>query len=78
MYQLDWRAWFGKIDEVRDGGPDDPRMALILVEADSVIYLKSDRSKPMVLFEVARGMITGDRPDIGETHKLELGGDSGV
>jgi hypothetical protein len=31
-----------------------------------------------VLFEVARGMITGDRLDIGETHKLELGRDSGV
>jgi general stress protein 26 len=77
LYQPDWRAWFGEIDEVRDGGPDDPRLALILVEADSVTYMKSDRSKPMVLFEVAKGMVTGDRPDIGEMHRLELDGDAG-
>jgi general stress protein 26 len=76
LYQPDWRAWFGKIDEVRDGGPDDPRLALILVDAESVVYMKRDRSKPMVLFEVARGMVTGDRADIGETRKLNLSGES--
>jgi hypothetical protein len=31
----------------------------------------------MVLFEVAKGMVTGDRPDIGEMHWLELDGDAG-
>lgn len=72
LYQPDWRAWMGEVDDVRDGGPDDPRMALILVEAESVIYMKQEKSKPMVLFEVAKGMITGARPDVGETHKLQL------
>ena len=72
LYQPDWRAWFGKIDEVRDGGPDDPRLALILVEAESVIYLKREKSKPMVLFEVAKGMVTGEQPDIGDTRRLDL------
>ena len=72
LYQPDWRAWFGKVDEVRDGGPDDPRFALILVDADSVIYMKREKSRPMVLFEVAKGMITGQRPEIGETHKVDL------
>ena len=71
LYQPDWKAWFGAIDDVRDGGPADPRLALILVDADSVIYMKQDKSKPMVLFEVARGLITGHRPDVGETQKLE-------
>ena len=74
LYQPDWRAWFGEIDEVRDGGPDDPRLALILVDADSVIYMKQEKSKPVVLFEVAKGMITGDRPDIGEVRRVDLGG----
>jgi general stress protein 26 len=72
LYQPDWRAWFGKIDDVRDGGPDDPRLALILVDADTVIYMKREKSKPMVLFEVAKGMVTGSKPDVGETRTLQM------
>jgi general stress protein 26 len=72
LYKPDWRAWFGKIDEVRDGGPDDPRLTLILVDADSVVYMKQEKSKPMVLFEVAKGMVTGSRPEIGETKRVDL------
>lgn len=72
LYQPDWKAWFGEIDEVRNGGPDDPRLALILVDADTVIYMKREKSKPMVLFEVAKGMVTGSKPDIGETRKLRM------
>lgn len=70
VYAADWRAWFGKIDEVRDGGPDDPRLALILVDADSVVYMKQDKPMPLVLFEIARGMVTGERPDVGEVRRL--------
>ena len=72
LYRPDWRVWFGKIDNVRDGGPDDPRFALILVDAESVIYMKREKSKPMVLFEVAKGMITGERPDVGDVRKVDL------
>lgn len=70
LYRPDWRAWFGKVDDVRDGGPDDPRLALILVEADSVVYMKQDKPTPVVLFEVAKGMVTGSRPDIGKVREL--------
>ena len=38
----------------RNGGPDDPRIALILVDVHSVTYLKVDKPKPLVLFEVAK------------------------
>ena len=71
LYRPDWKIWFGALDEVRDGGPNDPRLALILVSADSVTYMKRDKSKPMVLFEVAKSIITGDRPEVGEVRKLE-------
>jgi general stress protein 26 len=74
LYKPDWRAWFGKIDDVRDGGPDDPRLALILVDADSVVYMKRDKPAPLLLFEVAKGMITGSRPDMGEVRKVEMEG----
>ena len=33
------------------GTPDDPRIALILVEAQAVTYYKSDRPLPLVLFD---------------------------
>ena len=72
LWQPDWRAWFGKIDEERDGGPDDPRLALILVDTDSVTYMRKTKPKPLVLFEVAKGMITGKEPDVGEVRDLQM------
>ena len=71
LYQPDWKAWFGAIDDIRNGGPDDPRLALILVNADSVVYMKQEKSKPVVLFEVAKAMVTGTRLDVGEPKKIE-------
>jgi len=65
LYRRDWKAWFGDEGGARDGGPDDPRLALILVDVESVVYLKVDKPQPVVLFEVARGMVTGSPPDVG-------------
>lgn len=70
-YQPDWKAWFGSIDELRDGGPGDPRLALVLVHVHSVTYMKREKSKPVVLFELARGMVTGKPPEPGRTRHLE-------
>jgi len=66
LYKPDWKVWFPKIDEVRDGGPDDPRVALILVEAHSAMYMKTDRPRPAILFEVVRGLINRREPKVGE------------
>ena len=74
LYKPDWKAWFGSEGGNRDGGPDDPRLALILVDVDLATYLKVDKPKPLVLFEVLKGMITGSRPDVGE-QKTVLGVD---
>jgi general stress protein 26 len=67
LYKPDWKAWF-KQDEDDDkaGTPDDPRIALILVEAQAVSYFKSDRALPLVLFDVARAMLGGPPPNFGE------------
>ena len=72
LYQPDWKMWFGAIDDVRDGGPDDPRLALILVNAESVLYLKQEKSTPAVLFQLIKGRITGDRPDLGSVKSVTL------
>jgi general stress protein 26 len=70
LYRKDWKAWFGDEGGARDGGPDDPRLALILVDVESVVYLKVDKPKPVVLFEVARAMVTGDVPDVGAQREI--------
>jgi general stress protein 26 len=62
LYQPDWRMWFGDEGGKRDGGPGDPRMALIAVDADTVVYTKQDAATPVVLFEVAKGLVTGEPP----------------
>jgi general stress protein 26 len=66
LYRPDWKAWFGDEGGERNGGPDDPRLALILVDVHSVTYLKVNKPKPLVLFEVAKAMVTGTPPKIGE------------
>jgi len=70
LYEPDWRAWLGDEGGARDGGPDDPRIALILVEAHSVTYLKKDRPMPVVLFNIVKGMVTGEQPKTGDLREL--------
>lgn len=71
LHQPDWRAWFEDQGGERNGGPDDPRLALILVEARVVHYMKAKYTRPRALFEYVRGVITGTDPDIGREEHLE-------
>ena len=68
LYKPDWKAWFPDDGPGRDGGPDDPRLALIAVDADTVVYMVSNTPRPVVLFEVVKGILTGQQPNVGETH----------
>ena len=70
LYQPDWRAWFEDKGGERNGGPDDPRLTLVLVDAESVVYMKSDTPRPVVLFEVVKGIITGQQPNVGSVRTL--------
>ncbi|MEP6991787.1 MAG: pyridoxamine 5'-phosphate oxidase family protein [bacterium] len=70
LYKPDWKAWFGDEGGKKDGGPDDPRLALVLVEALSVEYLVTTKPRPVVLFEVAKAMLTGNPPKVGEQRTL--------
>jgi general stress protein 26 len=71
LYKPDWKAWFGDEGGEKDGGPGDPRLALVLVEAHSVEYLVVNKPKPVVLFEVVKAMVSGNPPDIGEQRSLK-------
>jgi general stress protein 26 len=71
LWRPDWRAWLGDMGDDRDGSPNDPRIALIEVEAQSATYLKSDRPRPIALFSVVKGMLTGERPQVGTMAELD-------
>lgn len=71
LYERDWKAWLGDEGGSRDGGPDDPRIALIEVRAESATYLKQDRPAVVALFSVAKGMLTGTPPKIGVMGELD-------
>jgi general stress protein 26 len=73
LYKQDWKAWFGDEGGERDGGPDDPRIALMLVDAQSVIYGKNNKPKPLALFEIAKGLVTGAEPDIQDVRHVNRG-----
>jgi len=71
LYSPTWKAWFGDLgDGIHTGGPEDPRIALIVVEAHSVTYSKTDHIMPVVYFEIFKGMITGETPKIASIREL--------
>jgi general stress protein 26 len=70
LYAPDWKMWLGDQGGKYDGGPHDPRIAIILVEAHSVTYSKKDRPTPMVLFELVKGLITGQPPKVADLREL--------
>ncbi|HEV8236970.1 MAG TPA: pyridoxamine 5'-phosphate oxidase family protein [Gemmatimonadaceae bacterium] len=74
LYRPEWKSWLDTPgDAKRDGGPHDPRIALILVEADSVVYSKDNRRMPLALFQRMKGMITSE--PAGPTDVRALGKD---
>jgi hypothetical protein len=69
LYRPDWKAWFGG-DSKESGTPDDPRITLSAVDVESAGYLKVDKPRPVVFYEVGKGMLPGSTPDIGDTQRV--------
>ena len=70
LYAADWKAWFADEGDPRHGTPDDPRMVLIGVDVHAAVFLEVNKPRPIVLYEVAKGWLTGEAPDIGEMHTV--------
>jgi hypothetical protein len=70
LYAPDWKAWFGREGDPRHGTADDPRIVLIGIDVHAAVFLEVDKPKPVVLFELAKGWLTGERVEAGETHQL--------
>jgi general stress protein 26 len=75
LYATDWKAWFPDEGDPRHGTADDPRMVLIGIEIHSAVFLEVNKPQPVVLFEIAKGWVTGTQPDIGTMHKVENSGE---
>jgi general stress protein 26 len=70
LYQPDWKIWFDDEGDSRHGTEEDPRMVLIGVTVHAAEFLAVDKPRPVLLFELVKGFVTGTEPEFGETHKL--------
>ena len=70
LYEPDWKIWFAGEGDPRHGTKDDPRMVLIGVEVHAAVYLEVTQPQPVVLYELAKGWLTGTDPKIGEMHEV--------
>lgn len=70
LYAPDWSMWFPEGSDPRYGTADDPRMVLIGVTVHAAEFLAVDTPRPLLLFELARGWLTGTEPQLGEMHAL--------
>lgn len=71
LYAPDWKIWFGEDGDPRHGTADDPRLVLIGVDIHAASFLDISKPQPLVLFELAKGLLTGERAEIGETQRIE-------
>ena len=71
LYQPDWKIWFAEEGDPRHGTPDDPRMVLIAVDVHAAVYLEVNKPRPVLLYEMVKGWLTGTEPKLGEMHTIE-------
>ena len=70
LYAPDWKAWFPDEGDPRHGTPDDPRFVLIGVDIHAAVFLEVNKPQPVVLYEIAKGWLTGREPEVGQVHRL--------
>lgn len=70
LYAPDWKTWFPDEGDARHGTAQDPRMVLIGVTVHAAEFLEVNKPKVAVLYELAKGWLTGTEPDLGEMHTL--------
>ncbi|KNC96912.1 uncharacterized protein SPPG_07738 [Spizellomyces punctatus DAOM BR117] len=72
LWGPDMKAWFNDLgDGIHTGGPDDPRVTVAQVKAFSAYYYVQDRSKPAVLYELAKSTLTGEAPELGKVRLID-------
>lgn len=70
LYRPDWGIYFEDEGGAKDGSENDPRFVLIGIQIESAMFMEVTKPRPVVLFELAKGFITGKAPDVAETRAL--------
>lgn len=70
LWNLSWKMWFPEGEGKDRGTPKDPRIIMIGVDIHSAVYMEVDKPKPVVLYEMVKGLITGKEPDAGKIRKI--------
>jgi general stress protein 26 len=70
LYEPDWKIWFTDEGDPRHGTADDPRLVLIGVQVHAATLLELDKPQPLVFYELVKGWITRDTPELGEIHRI--------
>ncbi len=70
LYESSWKVWFPDQGGTRNGGPDDPRILLIGIQAHSAHFMKVDKPAPVILFEYARALVRGEMPKPGDVEEI--------
>ena len=71
LYAKDWKAYLGDEGGQRDGGPDDPRILLIEIDAQEATYMKSNTPRVIALFKVVKAIATGGRIELGDIRRVD-------
>ncbi|MGN6503580.1 MAG: pyridoxamine 5'-phosphate oxidase family protein [Pseudolysinimonas sp.] len=64
-----WNPW---AEAYFEGGRDDPKVALLEIDVDTIEYWDLDKPAVAQVFEVLKGLITRKAPDVGDTGTLTL------
>ncbi len=70
LYEPSWKVWFGNRGGDENGGPEDPRMVLIAVDARLAHFMTVEKSAPVLLFESIRSRVTGEPVELGEVQEV--------
>ena len=71
-YSPSLKAWLGDLgDGKHDGGPEDPRIGVIKVEAKTVTYAVSRQATSAGgMLEMAKGVVTGSAPKVNKLREI--------
>ena len=58
-------AWFPE-------GREDPTVALLKIDAESAEVWSVDEPRPVTLLKIAKAVVTGTQPDVGDNKTVEL------
>jgi general stress protein 26 len=70
-YSSSLKAWLGDLgDGKHNGGPEDPRIGVIRVKANTVTYAIVRKNVATRAVDVAKGVVTGNVPAVNKLREL--------